>query len=250
MRLNSSNSVMTLSKKIKAIIWDFDGTLVDTSLKNFNVAKQIIADLTGEEAESFPIFQSLETYNLANRSYKNWREMYKAEYGFSEEETDRAGSLWTEYQLRDDTPIEFFPGLGRVIKSLKEFPQGIVSMNSQSHIKQTLAENKISDLFQFVVGYEEVDMRKQKPEPDGLLLCLEKLTGLASGYVFYIGDHETDVKCAANANRVLREQKPEVKILTIGAFYGSGKSGNNSWEPDYRANQTEEIIDIIKLFQI
>ena len=76
---------MTLSKKITAIIWDFDGTLVDTSRKNFNVAKQIIADLTGKEAESFPIFQSLETYNLANRSYKNCREMYKAEYGFSEE---------------------------------------------------------------------------------------------------------------------------------------------------------------------
>jgi phosphoglycolate phosphatase-like HAD superfamily hydrolase len=123
-------------------------------------------------------------------------------------------------------------------------------MNSQSHIKQTLAENKISDLFQFVVGYEEVDMRKQKPEPDGLLLCLEKLTGLASGYVFYIGDHETDVKCAANANRVLRDRKPEVKIITIAALYGSEKSGNNSLEGDYCANQAEEITDIIKHFQI
>jgi len=210
-----------VESNITAIIWDFDGTLVDTSRKNFNVAKQIIVDLTGKEAESFPIFQSLETYNLANRSYKNWREMYIAEYGFSEEETDRAGSLWAEYQLQNNTPIKFFPGLGRVIKSLKEFPQGIVSMNSQSHIKQTLAENNISDLFQFVVGYEEVDMRKQKPEPDGLLLCLEKLTGLASGYVFYIGDHETDVQCAANANRVLDEQKLDVRIITIGALYGA-----------------------------
>ena len=239
-----------IKSNINAIIWDFDGTLVDTSRKNFSVAKQIIADLTGKKAESFPIFQSLETYNLANRSYKNWREMYKSEYGFNEQETDRAGGLWTEYQLQDDTPIEFFPGLGRVIKSLKQFPQGVVSMNSQSHIKQTLAENKISDMFQFVVGYEEVDMRKQKPDPDGLLLCLEKLTGFASGYVFYIGDHETDVKCAANANRVLREHKPVVKIITIGALYGSQKSGNNSLEPDYRANQTEEITDIIKHFQI
>ena len=236
------------ASKITAVIWDFDGTLVDTSRKNFSVAKQIIADLTGKKAESFPIFQSLETYNLANRSYKNWREMYKSEYGFNEQETDRAGGLWTEYQLQDDTPIEFFPGLGRVIKSLKQFPQGVVSMNSQSHIKQTLAENKISDMFQFVVGYEEVDMRKQKPDPDGLLLCLEKLTGLASGYVFYIGDHETDVKCAANVNRVFREKKIDVKIITIGASYGFDKNLNNNWKPDYLANQTEEITDIIKHF--
>ena len=250
MRLNSSNSVMTLNKKITAIIWDFDGTLVDTSRKNFNVAQKIIEDLTGKRAGAFPIFESLETYNSANRSYKNWRSMYKAEYGFSEEETDEAGGLWTEYQLQDDTPVEFFPGLVGVIKSLKAFPQGIVSMNSQSHIMQTLAENNVSDLFQFIVGYEEVDLRKQKPEPDGLLLCLEKLTGLASGNVFYIGDHETDVKCAANANRALREQKPDVKIITIGALYGSAESGNNSWEPDYRANRTEKITDIIKQFQI
>ena len=238
---------MTLSKKIKAIIWDFDGTLVDTSRKNFNVAKEIIADVTGKRAATFPIFQSLETYNLANRSYKNWREMYKSEYGFNEQETDRAGGLWTEYQMQDDTPIEFFPGLGRVIKSLKEFPQGIVSMNSQSHIKQTLAENKISDLFQFVVGYEEVDMRKQKPEPDGLLLCLEKLTGLASGYVFYIGDHETDVKCAATANNLLRKKGVNLWLLTIGAFYGSDHD-DSGWKtkPDYKANQTQDIVEIIQ----
>ena len=111
-------------------------------------------------------------------------------------------------------------------------------------------DNELSNLFQFVVGFEEVGMRKQKPDPDGLLLCLEKLTGLASGYVFYIGDHETDVKCAANANRALREKKLDVKIITIGALYGSGKNRNNSWEPDYHANQTEEITDIIKHFQI
>ncbi len=236
-----------VESKITAVIWDFDGTLVDTSRKNFNVAKQIIADVTGKRAETFPIFQSLETYNLANRSYKNWREMYKAEYGFSEEETDRAGSLWSEYQLQDDTPIEFFPGLGRVIRSLEQFPQGIVSMNSQIHIRQTLVENKISDLFQFVVGYGEVDMRKQKPEPDGLLMCLEKLTGLASGYVFYIGDHETDVKCAANANNLLRKKGVNLWVLTIGALYGSDHD-DSGWKtkPDYIANQTLDIVEIIQ----
>ncbi len=230
-----------------AIIWDFDGTLVDTSQKNFNVAKQIIEDVTGKKAETFPVFQSLETYNLANRRYKNWRGLYKSEYNFSEEETDRAGSLWTEYQLQDATPIELYPGLNKVIKSLNGFPQGIVSMNSRNHIKQTLKDNKLSDLFQFIVGYEEVDMQRQKPEPDGLLMCIEKLTGLAPGYVFYIGDHETDVKCAANANKRLREQKLDVTILTIGASYSAEKMGNNnSWKPDYVASRTEDIVDIVK----
>ena len=241
---------MTNTKeKITAGIWDFDGTLVDTFLKNFNVARRLIEKVTGKKAETFPIFRSLETYNLANRSYKNWREMYKSEYNFSERETDRAGSLWTEYQLKDDTSIEIYPGLAQVIKLLKVFPQGIVSMNSRNHIRETLKANDLSDLFQFIVGYAEVDMQKQKPEPDGLLMCVEKLTALTSGIVFYIGDHETDVRCAANANNILNQNHVGVKIITIAVTYGANDNGRH-WNvnPDYVAARPKEIIDIIQNF--
>ncbi len=90
-------------------------------------------------------------------------------------------------------------------------------------------------------------MRKQKPEPDGLLLCLEKLTGLASGHVFYIGDHETDVQCAAKANNLLRKKGVNLWVLTIAAFYGSDHD-DSGWKtkPDYKANQTQDIVEIIQ----
>jgi phosphoglycolate phosphatase-like HAD superfamily hydrolase len=38
---------------IKAIIWDYDGTLVDTRYKNLNVTRNIIESIIETDAEEF-----------------------------------------------------------------------------------------------------------------------------------------------------------------------------------------------------
>jgi HAD superfamily hydrolase (TIGR01549 family) len=236
-----------LRASIIAIIWDYDGTLVDTRQKNFNVAKKIVQRATDRNPEEFPAFRSLESYDLANKNATNWRDLYTKEFGLSEKETDRAGRLWTEYQLLDRTPTPMYAGVDAVIHALAELPQGIVSMNSKSNIEQSLVDYQILDRFKMVVGYEEVDIQRQKPEPDGLLNCLETLTSFSHGKVIYIGDHETDVKCARNANRALRELKVQTEVISVGAFYGD-HNDDADWQikPDYRAKSAPEIVNIIQ----
>ena len=46
---------------IKAIIWDYDGTLVDTHIKNLNVTRKIIEHITGKKPENI---QSMNTRDL------------------------------------------------------------------------------------------------------------------------------------------------------------------------------------------
>jgi phosphoglycolate phosphatase-like HAD superfamily hydrolase len=100
--------------------------------------------------------------------------------------------------------------------------------------------------FKSIVGYEEVHLRKQKPEPDGLLTCLERLTGFRPGCVLYIGDHETDVLCALNANLELQRNHSGVRVMSIGAFYGSNTNAADwSVEPDFKATRVKDIIDIV-----
>ncbi len=113
--------------------------------------------------------------------------------------------MWTAYQLNDDTEAAVYEGLEAVIGELAEFPHGIVSQNSRSCITPNLEKMQMLPFFKHIVGYEEVDLKKQKPAPDGLLSCMEKLSALDSGYVCYIGDHETDTLCVRAANRVLQE---------------------------------------------
>lgn len=240
---------MTQNNNILAIIWDYDGTLVNTRQKNLNVTKKIIEKITGTHTEKIAALQSLEKYEQANRNSMNWRELYRTHYGLTEEQTNNAGKLWTEYQLKDRTPTPFYGGIDEVLKSLKALPHGIVSQNAQTNIVNVLQSCNLLDFFIYIVGYEEVDFEKQKPEPDGILMCLKKLTDLLSGFVFYIGDHEVDAKCALNANEVLKKNGLDINVVSIGAFYSSNQD-ESDWmiKPDYQAKTTLDIINIIKSF--
>jgi len=231
---------------IKAIIWDYDGTLVDTRHKNLNVTTKIIESITATDALEFPALQSLENYDLANRRASNWRELYRQEFYLTEKQIDEAGRLWTAYQLNDDTEVAFYEGIEAVICNLAEFPHGIVSQNSRSSITQNLEKKNLLPFFKYIVGYEEVDLTKQKPEPDGLLSCVQKLSAPGPGCVCYIGDHETDVQCVRAANRTLQEENVNVKILSIGACYDSG-TDTSAWivRPDFEAQEVEDIFEIV-----
>ncbi len=232
---------------IKAIIWDYDGTLVDTRQKNLNVTRNILQSLLKSDTSAFPALQNLENYTAATRKISNWREFYRQELNLSEQQIDEAGRMWTPYQLMDDTDATIFEGIDTVIGNLANFPQGIVSQNSKSSITRNLKNLRMLTFFNHIVGYEEVELKKQKPEPDGLLSCLKKLSVSGSGSVCYIGDHQTDVLCVQAANRVLQKNSVRINVLSIGACYENG-TDTSAWpvRPDYKAHRVKDITKIVE----
>ena len=89
-----------------------------------------------------------------------------------------------------------------------------------------------------------MDFSKQKPDPDGLLKCINQLELYdRPGTIVYIGDHETDAHCAFNTNRVLGKKR----IVSIGAFYEK-ESAHTNWshQPDHIAFTTSHIAEIIR----
>ncbi len=229
-----------------AIIWDYDGTLVDTWLKNLNVSRKIIEIVSEEGWKNYPVLQKVENYHAAHTKATNWREFYKLSFGFNDKQIDKAGKMWTEYQLEDQTPIPLIDGVEDVVKSLQRFPQGIVSQNSREIINKFLKEKNLFSYFRTVIGYEEVDLSRQKPHPDGLLMCVDKLTDFQPAIVIYIGDHETDSRCAVNAKNILSDKKMDIRIVSVGAFYGF-KPDISNWSilPDYQIQNVGDIVDII-----
>ena len=230
--------------KIKAIIWDYDGTLVDTRRKNLNVTKAIISEVSGDVNKNFPALSSLDNYEEVNIKYSNWRELYRKEFKMDEDQIDFAGSLWTKYQLLDKTPVELFDGIKNVISRLNNYKHGIVSQNSFENIRNSLEYFGLLKFFNMIIGYEEIGLLNQKPHPDGLLLCINKLGYLDEDeLIIYIGDHQTDMECAFNANKILRRKA----IITI---YMKHSKNNLSidwvYKPDYIAFNAFEIINIIK----
>ena len=232
---------------IKAVIWDYDGTLVDTHIKNLNVTRKIIEHISGKKPENILPLNNLNNYRIVTKKAKNWRTLYKNEFNLNENEIDKAGKLWSEFQLKDKTEVPFYDGITDVIKALKKYPHGIVSQNSRENIRQFLQKNKMLKYFKSILGYEEVESSKQKPEPDGLLQCISELVPLNTGTVIYIGDHETDIRCVINANKIYLENGSNIKVIGIGAFYDVD-TDISEWkvQPDFVADRVEDIVKIIK----
>ena len=229
---------------IEAVIWDYDGTLVDTRQKNLDVTKEIVWEVLQKSHEEFPALQSLENYEKANTRSANWRDLYTNEFLMDKEQTDFAGSLWTKYQLLNTTRLALYKGLREIIIEIGEnYQQGIVSLNSHANIRNSLLHNGIEHCFASVIGFEEVDFARQKPDPDALLKCITHFNFHESdGTIVYIGDHETDAHCAYNANLVFGKKK----VVSIAALYEKEHSpGNWKHYPDHIAFNTGDIPKIM-----
>lgn len=232
---------------VTAILWDFDGTLVDTRAKNMRVNRRIIEEVTGRQANDFDVMSSQETYDQAQRISVNWREFYHLHFGLTEGETDRAGARWTPYQLADETPTPPLPGIPEALCLFDGIPQGVVSQNCGSNIIATLSAHGLAEFFECIIGYTEVANLQQKPAPDGLLLAIDELTGLAPGSVVYVGDHETDLKTVNNANRALQDSDLPVTVVSVAALYGM-HGLDESWtdQADFRAETPQELVEIVR----
>jgi HAD superfamily hydrolase (TIGR01549 family) len=230
-----------------AVLWDFDGTLVDTRARNLQVNRRIIGEITGRPWEQFAVLRSQEVYDAAQRAATNWREFYRDNIGLDDARIDRAGERWSAYQLADPTPVPLIEGVAEALDRLDGLPQGIVSQNARETIESLLAAHGLGQRFGCVVGYAEVAMARQKPAPDCLLLGLEKLTGLEPGQVLYIGDHPTDIRCVEHANRELAGRGRSLRVVSVAALWGP-KAGDDRWATaaDHRATTPNEVVELVE----
>lgn len=228
----------------RAVVWDYDGTLVDTQRKNWRVSRAMIPAVSGRPPEAFPALASPESFRAADRRSANWRVLYGRELGLNDSQVEEAGRLWTRYQLADQTPITFFEGVASTLQELAGLPQAIFSQNSRAAIQRSLEAAGLDGYFKLVIGYEEVGRDKQKPAPDGLLACIEGL-GLAAGTVFFVGDHDTDVTCARRADQVLAQNGAAVNVIAVGAAFDRQDQVTWAREPDYVARRPHEVVRMV-----
>ncbi|WP_271785032.1 HAD family hydrolase [Aquimarina algiphila] len=229
---------------INAILWDYDGTLVNSVPKNIDITKQILAEvaprLTGESLPQY--LKNEESYHVANHQSKNWQDLYLNYYGMSESEMLKAGTLWTEYQLRNTTPVELFAEINQTINQI-ELPQGICSQNSSKNINQVLEHNSLAHKFQAIIGYDDIPSNAQKPNPYGGLKCVEQIFGnINDKTIFYIGDHEGDVEFARNINKELNGQS---RVIAIVAKYSGAETSSWKYKADFEIEKPSELIKII-----
>ncbi|WP_421228571.1 HAD family hydrolase [Aeromonas jandaei] len=232
--------------KLDAILWDYDGTLVNSVPKNIDITKNILAEvaphLTGDNLPRY--LRSEADYHYANHAAKNWQALYVDYYGMSQAEMLQAGSLWAKHQEMNRTAVHFFDGLEAVIGHFSAIPHGICSQNSQKNIRRVLEQHGVNGQFKAVVGYDDVPAQQQKPHPLGGIKCLESILGtVRSASLLYIGDHEADVQFARNLQA---ELGGTARVISVAVAYSH--STPELWEhkPDHIARKVEELYPIIQ----
>ncbi|TPN82898.1 HAD family hydrolase [Aquimarina algicola] len=230
--------------EIDAILWDYDGTLVNSVPKNIDITKQILAEvaprLTGKNLPEY--LKSERSYHIANHDSKNWQDLYVNYYGMTTSEMLDAGALWTEYQLQNTTPVELFEGIKETMNHVT-LPQGICSQNSSQNILRVLKKNGLGHKFQAIVGYDDIPNNVQKPNSFGGIKCLEQLfEDIYKKTIIYVGDHEGDVEFARNLNSELGKKN---NVIAVIANYSGANTQNWNFKPDFEIKKPTELINIL-----
>ncbi|MHA1461175.1 MAG: HAD family hydrolase [Promethearchaeota archaeon] len=173
----------------KVIVLDLDGTIVRLVADWYSLRKALTARFTEKNREDI---NSKSMSAILSRI---------AESG-DEEELQQNFNLIRQYELENITsnePIKetiYFVNNRELFGVSHNVKLAVFSLNTRSTILKSLEMAGILDKFEFFVGRE--DVRKWKPEPDGLLKILDYFKVDAKEMIFF-GDSEIDILAGANA---------------------------------------------------
>jgi len=209
---------------MKAILFDFDYTLGDTT-NGIVLSAQYALGQMGEEERTYEEIKKTIGLSLS--------ETYKKLTGnMDEERANRFFDLFKE--KADEVMVDsatLYPGVKEMLVSLREqgCRIGIVTTKFAYRVQNIMKRFDAEDLFDVIIGVG--DVTKVKPDPEGLLLAVERL-GVKKEDVLYVGDSFVDAKAAEAAGmkfagvltgtttREAFEQYPQESISeTVVDFY-------------------------------
>jgi HAD superfamily hydrolase (TIGR01549 family) len=177
---------MALSETITALLFDWDGTVVDTAQLGLLAFQKSFAALGIEFHQP--------TYETAYSP--NWYSMYE-KMGVPKEQWAVADELWMQHYGTETAKL--LPSVDVTIRDLasKGYRMGVVSSGSDNRVRREVEELGLRELFEVIVCNE--DMVNKKPHPEGLHTALRKLE-LTSADCCYVGDSPEDIQMGRQAN--------------------------------------------------
>lgn len=207
----------------KAVLFDIDGTLIDSWDFVFGAVKFALKKhghtISEEVIVSAMGGRSLLDYYKFLLPKADWEEIAKSHHEYQQDKFDLGKP---------------FKGAKKVLKKLKSqgFLMGAVSNRTRESLRTTLEKAKFDEFFEIVVSAE--DVKNPKPHPEHVLAALTHLK-VESGSSYLIGDTRHDILAGKSAG-----------VKTVGVSYGFEGKKIRDYNPDFVIDDLEEILKVLK----
>lgn len=217
--------------KKTTVLFDYDGTIMDTNDIILKSWQYTFRTLGAKELPMEVIFSSFgEPLQITMEKYFP---------GKNEDEIKEAIDIYRSYQVDHYKElIEMFPGMAQLIKDLKArgYKVGLVTSRLRNSTEIGLKKFGLLEAFDYIVTAD--DTEKHKPDPEPVLIALEKLQAKPEEAIM-IGDSMFDILCAQNAG---------VEAVLVGwAKAAEAQRKVVETKPEYVIQKAEEILDILNL---
>jgi len=211
--------VYARTPSITTLLFDWDGTLVDSAQLGLTAFEQSFAALG----------VAFDTEVYAQVYSPNWYSIYEA-MGLPKDKWQKADELWIHhYGEQTAQPVAGAPGTILDLKQ-KGYRLGVVSSGTESRVVREVSELGLEGIFEVVICNEQ--MENKKPHPEGLETAIRSL-GCSREESCYVGDSPEDIEMGKRA-----------KMLTVGvrsAYPTSWKL--KSHRPDIYLKSVTELLD-------
>lgn len=207
-------------KKYKAIIYDVDGTILDTLKMNMIPLQKIIKE---ELHEDYSYEQVLKF-----ASYPGMKVMEELKI----KDKEKTYARWVRYVNDYEEGAEVYSGVREVLETFHKYMrQAVVSAKTRKQYQIDVVSKGLDQYMETAVLAEDTDLHKPNPAP--ILLCLERLN-VKKEEVIYIGDALSDYQCCQAA----------------GVDFGYAKWGSVSSEgiinPTFTFHQPIDMLKLLK----
>lgn len=172
-------------KKYKAIIYDIDGTILNTINMNMYPLIKIIKEETGEDWTFEQVLKFL--------PYPGMKVMEELQVA----DKEKTYARWVKYVNEYEEGASLYPGFEEVFETFNgKITQAVVSAKTTDQYQIDFVAKGLDKYMETAVLAN--DTIKHKPDPEPLLECLKRLS-LQPEDAIYIGDAHSDYLASKNA---------------------------------------------------
>lgn len=190
---------MELKKKIKGVIFDLDGTLVQFKIDYVKAKGEVYnyfrsLDIPEHLFSGKPIFTGLiNIINFLKNKHVSNKDIQKIK--------EKVNSIVCKYELDAAKKTVLIPYAREILKYIKSkgLKLGLFTVNHRKVVEYILSKMKIKDFFDAIVTRD--DVKEPKPSSEHLLAVLNRLH-LKPYEVIVVGDHPIDFEAASKMGAI------------------------------------------------